>query len=87
MRKQEIEQFINQFINPSLSSHGGWIHLHKFDEETCDIQIEFGGGCQGCAGARMTMKAGVETALKENFPYINNIEDITNHDEGSNPFY
>ena len=87
MNKEKIQQFVDQDINPSLSNHGGCLKISHVDDQTNDIQIELGGGCQGCAGARMTMKMGIEKILRENFPEINQIEDITKHTEGENPFY
>tara|TARA_R110001599_G_scaffold227677_1_gene426732 strand:+ start:129 stop:392 length:264 start_codon:yes stop_codon:yes gene_type:complete len=87
VNKEKIQQFVDQDINPSLSNHGGWLKIFHVDDQTNDIQIELGGGCQGCAGARMTMKMGIEKILRENFPEINQIEDITKHTEGENPFY
>tara|TARA_Y100000591_G_C21832611_1_gene700545 strand:+ start:2180 stop:2452 length:273 start_codon:yes stop_codon:yes gene_type:complete len=87
VNKEQIQRFIDEDINPSLANHGGWLRIHHLDEQTNDIQIELGGGCQGCAASGMTIKAGVEFLLREKFPEINSITDVTKHDEGINPFY
>jgi NFU1 iron-sulfur cluster scaffold homolog, mitochondrial len=46
-----------------------------------------GGGCQGCASSRATMKFGIERAIKEAIPSVRNVVDATDHDAGTNPYY
>ena len=46
-----------------------------------------GGGCQGCGMANVTLKEGVEVALKEAIPEITAIYDVTDHASGKNPYY
>ena len=46
-----------------------------------------GGGCQGCASARITLKLQIEGFLKEEFPDLTQIEDVTDHASGANPYY
>jgi len=87
MNESSIQDFIDEDINPALESHGGWLKIHDFDEEKKVLQIVMGGGCQGCASARVTLKMGIETALREQFPDLTEIEDVTNHSGGTNPFY
>ena len=87
MDREKIEAFIEEDINVALESHGGWIKVHAFDADTKNLQIEMGGGCQGCSNARMTLKMGIDAALREEFPELNEIQDVTNHSAGVNPFY
>ena len=47
----------------------------------------FGGGCQGCGMADVTLKQGVETMIKDNVPSITEVIDATDHEAGENPFY
>ena len=46
-----------------------------------------GGGCQGCAVSAMTLRDGIERAIKEHIPEITEVVDATDHDAGENPFY
>jgi len=46
-----------------------------------------GGGCHGCASSKITMMNGVERHLREIFPDIGKIEDVTDHLTGENPYY
>ena len=49
--------------------------------------IEFGGGCQGCGMVDVTLKQGVEVMITEGVPGISEVVDLTEHSEGTNPFY
>ena len=49
--------------------------------------MEFGGGCVGCGMLGVPLKQGVETAVKEFVPEIEEIIDVTDHQSGENPYY
>ena len=49
--------------------------------------IAFGGGCQGCGMADVTLKQGVEVMIKDKVPAITEVIDVTDHAAGTNPFY
>lgn len=49
--------------------------------------LRFGGGCQGCAAVDVTLRQGVETAIRNAVPAIRAIEDATDHAAGSSPYY
>lgn len=80
-----IEQILAQKINPALASHGGWVKLTRIEGQ--DVFVEMGGGCQGCASSRATMKFGIERAIKEAVPSVRNVIDSTDHDAGTDPYY
>ncbi len=80
-----IGQLIEEQINPALASHGGFVVLHSVEDGK--VFLEMGGGCQGCAMSYQTMKDGIEGAIKELVPTITEVVDVTNHSQGSNPFY
>jgi Fe-S cluster biogenesis protein NfuA len=46
-----------------------------------------GGGCQGCAVSAVTLRQGIERAIRQAAPEIEQIIDITAHEEGENPYY
>tara|TARA_A100001515_G_C4422725_1_gene160962 strand:+ start:112 stop:384 length:273 start_codon:yes stop_codon:yes gene_type:complete len=87
MTREEIEKVIKEDINPALEAHGGFIIVQEFNEEKKSLKIQMGGGCQGCAGSISTLKSGVENYLREEFPDIGVIEDVTDHDAGQNPYF
>jgi Fe-S cluster biogenesis protein NfuA len=82
---ETIQQVLEQSINPALASHGGWVKLSRIEGQ--DVYVEMGGGCQGCASSRATMKFGIERAIKEAAPNVRNVVDATDHEAGTNPYY
>ncbi len=81
----QIKEFIENSVNPSLAMHGGFIELKSFESNVAYLTM--GGGCQGCASSQMTMVEGVEAALKERFPFVERVMDVTDHASGDNPYY
>ena len=80
-----ISELFETQINPALASHGGFVKLLKIEDR--DVYVEMGGGCQGCASARATMRYGVEGAIRKVAPQVRNIIDATDHASGTNPYY
>ena len=85
--RKQIEEFIENEINPSLAVHGGFLELIDYDEETDIVHVKMGGGCHGCAASALTLKSMITFALEDRFPSIKEVKDDTDHAEGSNPFY
>ncbi|MGB5810957.1 MAG: NifU family protein [Polyangiales bacterium] len=84
-KAEEIQDFLDQEVNPGVASHGGYIALHGFEHGTA--YLEMGGGCQGCGMAAMTLRQGVEAKVRERFPEVSQIVDVTDHAGGTNPYY
>ena len=80
-----VQDVIDRQINPGVGSHGGMVTLVDVRDGTAYLQ--FGGGCQGCAAVDVTLKHGVETAIRAAVPAISAIVDATDHDAGANPYY
>ena len=87
MTQAEIQKFIDTDINPGLEMHGGFLSIEKFDEEHKHLYVKMGGGCQGCASSTVTLKLMINNMLKEEFPELKEIEDVTDHPAGTNPYY
>ena len=49
--------------------------------------IRFGGGCQGCGAADITLKSGIERLIKDEIPEVTEVLDATDHSSGANPYY
>lgn len=81
----QIRQLLEQQVNPALASHGGYATL--LGVEGSKAFVEMGGGCQGCAISAMTLRDGIERAIKENVPEITEVVDATDHALGENPYY
>jgi Fe-S cluster biogenesis protein NfuA len=80
-----IVNFLDQEVNPQVAAHGGKISFVKLLEG--DVHLKMEGGCQGCGMAQATLRDGVETSLKENFDFVKNVVDTTDHDSGVKPFF
>ena len=80
-----VQQVLDDRINPSLAAHGGMVSLVDIQETR--VVLSFGGGCQGCGMADVTMKEGVSAQLKQHIPEITEVVDATDHAAGHNPYY
>jgi Fe-S cluster biogenesis protein NfuA len=84
LMRHKAQTVIDDTLNPGLASHGGWVEIQASDGT--DLYISMGGGCQGCGSAAMTMKQGVEVAIRNEVPEVVGIHDATDHAAGSNPY-
>ena len=80
-----MQELLDTQINPAVASHGG--HIELVDVHDNIVYIRFGGGCQGCGMVSVTLNQGVEQAIREAFPEIREIVDVTDHAAGTNPYY
>jgi Fe/S biogenesis protein NfuA len=80
-----VQDVLDRQINPGVGSHGGMVSLVDVKDGTA--YMRFGGGCQGCAAVDVTLKQGVETAIRSAVPSISAIVDVTDHEAGDNPYY
>ena len=82
---ERVKTVLDTEINPAIASHGGTITLVGVKDT--EIYLEMGGGCQGCAMSRMTLRQGVERMVRQAVPEVTVIHDITDHASGENPFF
>ncbi|MGZ8474988.1 MAG: NifU family protein [Candidatus Limnocylindria bacterium] len=80
-----VQDVIDTQINPGVGSHGGMVTLVEVKDGTAYVRL--GGGCQGCAAVDVTLRKGVETAIRNAVPAIQAIEDVTDHQAGTSPYY
>lgn len=59
-------------LRPYTQSHGGDVTLVDIREDTVYVQLS--GACNGCSMSSVTLRRGVEDALKEQVPEITKIE-------------
>jgi Fe/S biogenesis protein NfuA len=81
----QVRQLLEESINPSLASHGGYAELVGVEGATAFLTM--GGGCQGCAMSAATLREGIQVAILEAIPAITEVVDVTDHNAGDNPFY
>jgi len=75
-------------IGSSLSrdrGHGGQVRLVEIRDDV--VYVTMGGGCQGCGMASVTLTQGIKELIREAAPEIVDVEDVTDHAAGTNPYY
>ena len=80
-----VQEILDREINPGVASHGG--HVSLLDVRDNRAFIRLSGGCQGCGMADVTLKQGIEVAIKKAVPEIVEVLDSTDHASGANPYY
>lgn len=80
-----VQDVLDLQINPGVGSHGGMVTLVEVRDGAA--YLRFGGGCQGCAAVDVTLKHGVEAAIRAAVPGVTAIVDATDHEAGTNPYY
>lgn len=74
---EAVEKVLKEEITPALASHGGGATIVTVKD--AKVYVELQGGCRGCAGARMTMRDGIERLFKERVPAVAQVIDATDH--------
>jgi Fe-S cluster biogenesis protein NfuA len=82
LRKLEI--LFDEQVRPALAAHGGNVEIVDLDNDKLFLRLQ--GGCQGCSSSLATLKDGIQTLVKQNFPEINEVVDLTDHATGENPY-
>ena len=83
--KERVQHLLDTSINPGVACHGGFVRLMDVQDNV--VYVQMGGGCQGCGMADVTLKAGIETLIKEEIPEVTEVLDTTDHAAGRNPYY
>jgi Fe-S cluster biogenesis protein NfuA len=70
-REQKIEDALNS-VRPFLKMDGGNVELINIDENNV-VTLKLLGACSGCSMSHMTMKAGIEEAIKKILPEVKSV--------------
>jgi Fe-S cluster biogenesis protein NfuA len=81
----QVKNLLEKEINPALAQHGGSVNL--IDVKGNEVYIQLNGGCVGCGMVEVTLKHGIERAIREVIPAVGAILDTTDHAAGQNPYY
>jgi len=71
--KERVQKAIED-IRPNLQADGGDIELIEVDGGIAKVKLK--GACAGCPMSQMTLKWGVENALKKRVPEIVKVETV-----------
>lgn len=72
---QRIEETLDQ-IRPYLMADGGSVRLQEVTEDMV-VQLQLLGACGTCPMSMMTLRAGIEQALKRAVPEITRVEAVS----------
>ncbi len=73
--EEKIIEIIDK-LRPFLVSDGGNIEFVKYEDNI--VYIKMLGACAGCELIDITLKDGVENAIKEEVPTVKEVVNITN---------
>ena len=68
--REKVETALKQ-IRPALVADGGDVELVDVNEGV--VKLRLTGACSGCPMATMTLRLGIERALKEQVPEIKEV--------------
>jgi len=78
MQKEALVQRVDKALDelrPHLEVDGGNIEIVELTDDLV-LKIKWLGNCEMCTMSTMTLKAGVEQAIKQNVPEIVSVEPI-----------
>ena len=70
--QERVAEALNK-IKPMLEADGGGIELVNVDEKAGDVKVKLTGSCGCCPMSQMTLKMGVEKAIKQAVPEIKTV--------------
>jgi Fe-S cluster biogenesis protein NfuA len=82
---RKVEKLFDEQIRPALAAHGGNVEVVDVDNNKLFIKLT--GGCQGCSSSMTTVRDGITRLIKNTFPDIQEVVDLTDHTAGDNPYY
>jgi len=62
-------------IRPSLQADGGDMELIDVSEDGI-VKVKLTGACRGCPMSQMTLKMGIEKALKQAVPEVKEVQSV-----------
>ncbi len=78
LQQQTIEERVEdvlESIRPALMTDGGNVELVEVDDGV--VKVRLVGSCSSCSSSTMTLKMGIERALKKAIPLVRCLEQVT----------
>ena len=72
--KEKVNEIIEK-IRPQLQMDGGDVELVEVTDDGV-VKVRLQGHCRGCAYSQMTLKLGIERALKQVIPEVKHVESV-----------
>ena len=74
--KEKVEQALDT-MRPYLKSDGGNVRLHSITPDLV-VELQLLGSCETCEMSHMTMRAGLEQAIKRTVPEVTGVVAVLN---------
>ncbi len=71
--KSKISNLLNE-IRPFILQHGGDVELLEVKKNI--VKVKMMGACVGCSLSSITLKDGIESIIKDEFPEIKSVESV-----------
>jgi Fe-S cluster biogenesis protein NfuA len=71
--KEKVQAALDK-IRPGLQADGGDVEL--VDVVNGVVKVRLQGACAGCPMSQMTLKAGIERALKQELPEVVSVQSV-----------
>lgn len=87
---EEIQAHLDATVNTLLGQHKGRVDITQIEDLPTGVRAAFmkmSGGCQGCAGARATMRSIVMSHINDFDVTITQVVDVTDHTDKTNAFF
>lgn len=65
-----------QEVRPFLEADKGNVEVVRYNERTRILELRFVGACKTCSMSAMTLRAGIERAIRTQVPEIHRVEAI-----------
>jgi Fe-S cluster biogenesis protein NfuA len=72
--RERVEKVLEE-VRPFLQRDGGDVELVDVTADNV-VNVRLKGACGSCPGAMMTLKGGIERALKEKIPEVVSVERV-----------
>ena len=82
---EQARRILDGEINPAVAAHRGRVVLAGVADGWVRIRLD--GGCQGCSLAEVTVRQGIEPLLRARLPGLIGVQDVTDHEAGTQPFF
>ena len=72
--RDKVEKALEK-IRPSLRADGGDVELVEVTDDGI-VKVKLTGACRGCPMSQITLKLGIERALKKDIPEVKEVQSV-----------
>ena len=72
--REKVEKALEK-IRPSLQADGGDVELVDVTDDGI-VKVRLTGACRGCPMSQMSLKMGIEKALKDSIPEVKEVQSV-----------